>query len=106
MKVKVNRQLTAGKYHVNFEVAGFTPEELGKMSSFGVPTILLKFMSSNGIANIKVQLNKIQKGYNAAFDTEELANEYETSVIDQIKKEMTRLRQLEDDFTSNIEVNL
>jgi 5-hydroxyisourate hydrolase-like protein (transthyretin family) len=25
MRVKVNRQLNAGKYHVNFEVGDFTP---------------------------------------------------------------------------------
>lgn len=42
MKVTVNRQLTAGIYYVSFKVGEFSPDEVAKMQSFGVPNIPIK----------------------------------------------------------------
>jgi hypothetical protein len=73
MKLKVNRLLSAGKYHINFEVADLTPIEVSKMAGFGVPLIDLRWNTQAG----KIPLDQINKTYNAVFGSEQLAKEYE-----------------------------
>jgi len=105
MKVKVNRLLSAGRYYVNFEVGDFTPDELSKMSSFGVPSITLR-LQPNSVVTVGVPLNQISKGYNAAFGSEQEAKEYEDGVLAQIRTQMQQLRENNDDFSSSEEVDL
>ena len=104
MKVKVNRLLTGGKYHVNFEVGDFTPGELGKMSSFGVPLINLRWFA-NGQNAGRIAINQISKAYNAIFGSEQQAKEYEASVLDEIRSAMEQLRESKDEFSSSEEVD-
>jgi hypothetical protein len=106
MKVKVNRLLNAGKYRVNFEVSDFTPEELAKMSSFGVPGIDLKLSSATATVGSRIPLNQINKSMEAVFVTPELATAYVEGVLTQIKASMQRLRESKDVFTSSLEVEL
>src|ERR1035437_1839835 len=106
MKVKVNRLLSAGKYHVNFEVRDFTPDELGKMSSFGVPAIDLRWVSGSGPVAGRIALNRINIGLDAVFDTEQQAKEYQDQVLDQIRTTMEYLRVSKDDFSSSQEVEV
>lgn len=106
MKVKVNRQLKAGKYHVNFEVSDFTPDEVGKMSSFGVPTIEMVFTTAAGQTRSNVALTQISSSLNASFGTEEAARAYEQKVLTQIRAEVERLRDSKDAFSSSQEVEL
>jgi len=106
MKVKVNRQLSAGQYHVNFEVAGFTTDELSKMSSFGIPLINLRWGAGNAVTKGRIALNKIVSGYDMAFPREEDAREYETQVLAEIKAAMEQLRASKDVFTASDEVEL
>jgi hypothetical protein len=106
MKLKVNRLLNAGKYHVNFEVGDFTPDELAKMASFGSPIIQLRWMSgSNRIAS-GIALNQINNRYDAIFDDEQEAKDYETGVLNQIRDAIARLRESQDKFSSSEEVDL
>jgi hypothetical protein len=106
MKVRVNRQLTAGNYNVNFEVSDFTPEESAKMSSFGVPLIELRWMAQNGYTAGKIPLTHVNKAYNMFFNSAEAAKEYEKGVLSQIQKAMERLRESKDEFSSIDEVEL
>lgn len=106
MRVKVNRLLTAGKYHVNFEVSDFTPDELAKMSSFGVPTIEMRLSSAGGSTVVRYALNQINKSHNSIFGQEAQAREYENSVLEQIRSAMNRLRESKDGFTSSEEVDV
>src|SRR5712672_3100739 len=100
MKVKVNRQLSAGAYHVNFEVADFASEELKKMGSFGVPQIQLQWTNpAIGRMNAAIPLNQISKQYNAVFLTEAEAKKYEDGVLTQIRSAMQRLRESQDKFS-------
>jgi hypothetical protein len=106
MKVKVNRQLKAGRYNVNFEVSDFTPEEVAKMSSFGVPTIELQWMSGNDAVGGRLPLTQIQPRFNAVFGTEQSAKEYEEKVLTQVKAAIQLLRESKDEFSSSEEVTL
>jgi hypothetical protein len=107
MKVKVNRQLNAGAYHVNFEVADFTVEELKKMGSFGVPQIQLQWINPGiGRTSSAVPLNRISQQYDAVFNTEIDAKKYEEGVLNQIRGAMQRLRESQDKFSSSEEVAL
>lgn len=106
MKLKVNRLLSQGTYRVSFEVSDFSPEELSKMSSFGIPTIALKLRSQTGLVNRTVGLNQINKNMEAWFPEEELAKQYEAQVKAQISAALEGLRQLRDDFSSSEEVDI
>jgi hypothetical protein len=106
MKIKVNRQLSAGKYNVNFEVSDFAPEEVAKMSSFGIPTIELQWMSSNDVVGGRVPLTQIQPRFSAVFGTEQAAKEYENKVMTQVKAAIQLLRESKDEFSSSEEVTL
>jgi hypothetical protein len=107
MKVKVNRQLSSGNYHINFEVGDFTPDELAKMDSFGVPHITLQWKAQGGsTVTSAVALNRINKVYNAVFNTEVAAKSYEEAILAQIRKAMQRLRESQDKFSSSEEVSL
>jgi len=70
MKVKVNRLLSAGRYHVNFKVGDFTQDELSKMSSFGVPLIDLRWASASGMNTGRVPINQINKNQSAVFGSD------------------------------------
>lgn len=89
---------------MNFEVSDFTPEELGKMSSFGVPPISMRWTTPNGPTIGQVPLNQIQRGLTAIFDDEDSAKKYEMGILVQIQREMERLRENKDKFTSSDEV--
>jgi len=107
MKVKVNRRLSAGFYHVNFEVADFTSDEVLKMGSFGVPQVNL--MWGGGAAQLnagKIALNQVSKAYEVAFKNEAEAKKYEETVLSQIRDAVQRLRESQDKFTSSEEVAL
>lgn len=106
MKVKVNRSLSSGVYHVNFEVGHFTPEEIAKMESFGAPTITLRWTTSNGKSIARIALNRIANVYDATFDTEAEAKKYEEAVLSDIRTALERLRQRNDEFSSSDEVEL
>jgi hypothetical protein len=106
MKLKVNKVLKSGAYHVNFEVSDFTSEEIAKMESFGIPVIKMKIQNPNGTNNVSMGLTQIQPRFNAVFDNEQLANDYQNSVIEQIKSELEKLRQSQDKFTSTQQVEL
>ena len=107
MKVKVNRQLSSGQYHINFEVGDFTPDELAKMDSFGVPFITLQWKRpGGGVATTPIALNRVNKGYDAIFNTEEAAKAYEEGVLTQIREAMQHLRESQDKFSSSEEVSL
>lgn len=105
MKIKVNRLLSAGKYHVNFEVSDFTPEEISKMASFGIPQVDLRSATQVGQQVMRVPLTQINKNYNAVFALERMAKEYEEAVLTKIRTEMDRLRASKDEFSSSDEVN-
>jgi len=106
MKVKVNRQLTAGKYHVNFSITDFSSEEREKMSSFGVPMIDVRWNAGNTQNSGSVLLTQIDPSFNAVFAIEQAAKAYEARVLEQIREKMQVLREREDDFTSSDEVEL
>jgi len=107
MKVKVNRQLNSGIYHVNFEVTDFTSEELVKMERFGIPYIkLLWKRPTGGVAEGRVPLNTINRNYDAPFYTEEEAKNYEKDVLTQLRAVIQNLREQEDKYTSSDEVAL
>jgi len=105
MKVTVERQLSGGVYSVLFKVGDFTPEELQKMGSFGVPTIKLQWLSPNGgqIAGA-IALNQINERYKAGFTSQQAAKAFEENVLGQIREAMQSLRERKDDFTSSSEV--
>jgi hypothetical protein len=106
MKVKVNRQLSGGKYHVNFEVSDFTPEELGKMASFGVPMISLRWGAPPQLSAGSVAITQINKTQDATFSVQEEATKYEAAVLGSIESSMRRLRESKDEFSSSREVEL
>jgi hypothetical protein len=106
MKLKVNRLLSQGEYKVNFEVSDFSPEELSKMSSFGIPPIRLKLTTASGTTSRYVGLNQINKNLEARFPEEELAKQYEAEVKAQISRALEGLRQRKDEFSSSEEVDI
>jgi hypothetical protein len=106
MKVRVNRQLISGVYHVNFEVADFTPEEITKMNSFGIPVISLRWTQNNIDRQLNMALTHISKSYDASFANQDEAQKYEEGVIEQIRVAMKRLRESLDKYSSSEEVAL
>jgi hypothetical protein len=102
MKVTVVRQLRSGVYDVAFKVGDFTTEELQKMASFGVPKI--KMLFGPGRQQIEMAINQINEGFKASFTSEQEARGYESRTIDQIRQQMTTLRERKDDFSSSTEV--
>jgi hypothetical protein len=108
MKVRVNRKLSGGYYHVNFEVGDFTPDEVQKMGSFGVPNINLLW--GGGVSKPRnsgqVPLNQISNTYDIAFTDEAEAKKYEETVLKQIRDAVERLRESQDKFSSSEEVSL
>lgn len=106
MKVKVNRRLNAGLYRINFEVSDFTPEEVAKMASFGIPQIKVSFSAGTGLVPTEVALNALNNRIEAAFPTEEQAKKYEEGVLGQIQAAMKRLRDSQDGFSGSQEVQL
>jgi hypothetical protein len=109
MKLKVNRELNGGLYSVDFSVGEFTPDEVQKMRSFGVPKIdvLLGGPPPNTVRQAyKVQITGITPQYKANFATEEEAKAYEERVVTQIREAMKSLRERKDDFSSSQEVDV
>ncbi len=107
MKIKVNRRLSGGWYHVNFEVGDFTSDEIKKMGSFGVPQINLRWGGAGTAASVgKIALNQVGKQFEAAFSNEADAKKYEESALTQIRDAVQRLRESQDKFTSSEEVAL
>ena len=108
MKIKVNRRLNAGLYHVNFEVGDFSREEIQKMGSFGVPQILIKIGGNMTSAPTGIQhpLNQMNSTFDAAFVNEAEAKKYEESVLSQVRSALERLRESQDKFSSSEEVAL
>lgn len=104
MKVKVNRQLSGGRYHISFEVSDFTADELAKMESFGVPTVRLQWLAQNSHYAANVAINQISKKYVAVFGAEPEAKEYEEHVLNELRTEIQRLRESQDKFSSSEEV--
>lgn len=105
MKVKVNRLLSAGKYHVSFEVSDFTPEELAKMSSFGAPMIEMQWTNNNGVNISSVSINRITNNLVAVFPTQDQAEQYQAKVLGQIQKAILNLRERKDEFSKSDEVS-
>lgn len=107
MKVKVNRALSAGRYHINFEVGEFSQDEIKKMGSFGVPGIKLLWVNANGVqVSSVVPINQISRNYDAIFPDEEAAKNYENGVLDQMRSAMQSIRERQDKFSSSEEVAL
>ena len=90
---------------MNFEVGDFTAAELAKMSSFGVPSVTLVWVTApGGRLSGQIAINQIGKRFDATFDTEQEAKKYEEGVLTQIRTAMQRLRESKDDFSSTEEV--
>lgn len=106
MKIKVNRALNAGRYHVNFEIGDFTPDEVNKMSGFGVPLVEVKWTTPAGTSVQQVQITKVSSGYDAAFSSEQEARDYESKVKAEMKAAIEWLRQRKDDYSSSEEEEL
>jgi hypothetical protein len=107
MKVRVNRALSAGSYHVNFEVSDFTPQEVEKMQKFGVPAVQLRRAAAGGANTVmSVPLNEINRRIDATFNDEQEAVKYEEGVLRQVKAGVQRLRDSEDKFSSSNEVEI
>jgi hypothetical protein len=70
MKVKVNRVLTSGKYHVSFDVSDFSAVEVAKMQSFGVPGIKLRFTANNAPGSAVFPITQVSKRLDAIFNDE------------------------------------
>jgi len=106
MKITVNRKLESGTYFVSFKVGDFTPDELQKMQSFGVPNVKMKAGLPYQRTLHASPLTAISEGIRAGFKSEEEAKAYENEVLNQIREAMKSLRESQDDFTSSQEVNL
>lgn len=106
MKVKVNRVLSSGLYHVNFEVGEFTPDELNKMERFGIPAISMQWERAGNRVSGSVSINQINKSRDAIFSTEVEAKKYEEAVLSEMREAMRRVRESQDKFSSSEEVAL
>jgi hypothetical protein len=104
MKVIVHRQLAGGQYIVRLAVSDFTPEEVAKMNSFGIPTIQMRNQGGGMNKLLGVPLTQVNPNVVATFLTEQLANEYQEEVLNQIRQAMASLRGRKDDFSSTNEV--
>jgi hypothetical protein len=106
MKVNITRQLSAGQYILRFAVTGFTPEEVAKMNSFGVPLIQMRQNVPAGVQNIQIAITQINPNIVAGFTSEDQANKYQQDVLAQINQAMKSLRDRNDDFSSIQEVDI
>jgi hypothetical protein len=106
MKVTVNRQLSSGQYIVRFGVSDFSPDELAKMNSFGIPVIQVLQLAAGIRQNFNISITQLNPNLIMSFPTEEEARKYEANVLDQISKVMKSLREGKDGFTSTQEVNI
>jgi hypothetical protein len=106
MKVKVNRQLSQGQFRINFEVSDFSPEEVAKMGSFGVPLISIVHQRNNVPTRTNLPLNQIGKTFEAVFSEGASAKKYEDEVLAQIRKALEFLRESKDTFSSSEEVSI
>ena len=107
MKVKINRALESGRYAVSFDVTDFTPDELKKMESFGVPNIRLTYRTTSGsVSQNWIPLVQVSKSLIASFTTEAEAKEYEKGVVDQLRGAVKQLRERQDTYSSSEEVSL
>jgi hypothetical protein len=109
MKLKVNRELNGGLYSVDFSVGEFTPDEVQKMRSFGVPRIEVYMGGPPPTAvrqSYQLQITGITPQYKANFATEAQAKDYEERVVAQIREAMKSLRERKDDFSSFQEVDV
>jgi hypothetical protein len=107
MKLTVSRQLSEGYYYVAFAVSDFTPDEVKKMESFGVPLInILQGGPPGARAAYKIQLTRVSPSYRASFPAEEDAKKYEEAVVMQIREAMKTIRERTDDFTSTAQVDV
>jgi hypothetical protein len=107
MKVTVNRQLNSGQYIVRFQVSDFSPEELAKMNSFGIPVIqMVQLVQGGGRRTMALPINQISSNIIASFGTEEEATKYQDTVLTQISQAMKTLRERKDNFTSTQEVDI
>jgi hypothetical protein len=106
MKLKVNRQLSGGQYRVKFEVSDFSPEEVSKMSSFGVPLIQVRVVGVQGQTSVGVPLTNLNNVKDAVFNSEQDAKNYELQITEQIRNALLRIRNSKDEFSSTNEVVL
>jgi len=106
MKLKVNRELKDGLYHIAFAVSDFSPDEVKKMQGFGVPLIDILHGTPSGRQGLKLQITQVAPGYRASFPAEEQAKAYEDKVVSQIREAMKSLRERTDEFTSEQEVEV
>ncbi|MFZ0199616.1 MAG: hypothetical protein WB523_05890 [Candidatus Sulfotelmatobacter sp.] len=106
MKLKVNRQLSGGLYHVDFSVGDFSSEEVAKMGSFGTPIVSLLSGNPDARKAFKVRVTQVSPNYKASFVTDEEAKQYEEDVVTAIRNAMKAIRERSDDFTSTQEVDI
>jgi len=107
MKVTVNRELKNGLYSVRFAVSDFTPDELQKMQSFGIPVIQVKLnVAPAGVRNAQIGITQFNANIVASFALEDEANKYQEEIVQQLRNAMAALRGRKDDFTSTQEVNI
>jgi hypothetical protein len=106
MKLTVNRQLAGGIYFVSFNVSDFTPEEIQKMESFGVPSVGMMLNGPGNRSSVVLSLNRIAPAHRAAFSTDEEAEGYVDGVVRQVREAIAHLRLRTDDFTSSSEVDI
>lgn len=106
MKLKVDRQLSQGRYQISVEVSDFTPDELMLMSKFGVPRVSLRRQfNAHQIGNVDIPLNQIREGF-VSFPSESAAKEYEAKLRDDIRVAVETVRGWSDDFTSSEEIEI
>jgi hypothetical protein len=106
MKVTRARQLSAGQYMVRFSVSDFSPDEIGKMNSFGIPVISMIHMTQGLPRSMNFAINQINNNIYASFGTEQEAINYEENVMKQLTEAIKSLRERKDTFTSSDTVDL
>ncbi len=106
MKITVNRELKGGVFYVSFRIGDFTPDELQKMQSFGVPSVPIKAGVGPKAIPYILGVNQVSEKFKAGFSTEEEAKQYEDGVLSRVREEMKQLRERTDNFTSTAEVDI
>jgi hypothetical protein len=106
MKATVIRSLQGGVYYVAFSFSDFTPEELAKMRSFGVPTVQIRVGVYGQQTASNIQITQINANHVAGFTNQPAAEEYQASILGQVKSAMEALRQKKDEFTATAEVDI
>jgi hypothetical protein len=109
MKLTVNRLLNGGIYGVQFSVSDFTPDEVKKMESFGIPRVEVLVggpMPNTSIQPYRMQITKLSPQHKANFLAEDEAKNYEEKVVTEIREKMKELRARTDDFSSTHEVDI